>query len=101
MGHGQRLYKYMYQIFSTNPQVHDITVEDPNDIFQEVRDRFDMPFLLITSLHSIRCDLKMLLESEALLGVHPSKMTGQHIKDIQEKFKLCEVLILFIECNQD
>jgi hypothetical protein len=45
----------MYQIFSTNSQVHDITVEDPNDIFQEVRDRFDMPFLLI--LHCIRLDV--------------------------------------------
>lgn len=76
MGHGRKLYNYMYENFSSNPQVFDITVEDPNDIFQEVRDK---------------CDVERLLSAGALQGVLPSQMTQAHIKGMQEKFRLCEV----------
>jgi hypothetical protein len=84
MGHGRKLYSYMYENFSSNPQVFDITVEDPNDIFQEVRDK---------------CDVSLLLEAGALEGVLPSQMTQAHIKGLQEKFRLCEVWSLCVSIS--
>ncbi|KAJ3364636.1 histone acetyltransferase 1 [Kappamyces sp. JEL0680] len=39
LGHGKALYNYLYSSFLGHPQVHDITVEDPNDFFQDLRDR--------------------------------------------------------------
>jgi histone acetyltransferase 1 len=41
-GHGKELYTFMYQSFRYNPLVVDITVEDPNDQFQDLRDRCDV-----------------------------------------------------------
>lgn len=77
-GHGKTLYKYLYEIFSRNPSVVDITVEDPNDSFQDMRDKQDV---------------QMLLEHDALKNVTPKSFTRNDLKELMQKFHLCEVPI--------
>ncbi|KAI8897822.1 acyl-CoA N-acyltransferase [Globomyces pollinis-pini] len=74
-GHGYRMYEFLYNRFLNDSQVVDITVEDPNDAFQDMRDR---------------CDIQMLLKNHALAGVTASQMTVGHLQALREKFKLCE-----------
>lgn len=70
----------MYNKFATNEKVFDITVEDPNDEFQTLRDR---------------CDLRVLIEANALNGVNPSSVTKQHLQEIMSKFRFCERQVWF------
>ncbi|KAJ3276517.1 histone acetyltransferase 1 [Terramyces sp. JEL0728] len=87
-GHGKTLYKYLYETFSSNPSVVDITVEDPNDSFQDMRDKQDV---------------QMLLEHEALKDVTPKSFARNDLKGLMKQFHLCErqaircVEILFLK----
>lgn len=44
-GHGSHLYRHMYSTFLATPTIWDITVEDPNDEFQMLRDIHDFHML--------------------------------------------------------
>jgi histone acetyltransferase 1 len=80
-GHGQELYSFMYNRFSTNDKVVDITVEDPNDEFQTLRDR---------------CDLRVLLNANALEAVSAPMVTKDHLKEVMTKFRFCERQVLMV-----
>ncbi|KAJ2744496.1 histone acetyltransferase 1 [Coemansia sp. BCRC 34301] len=45
-GHGSELYRHIYQTVLHNPEYADLTVEDPSEAFDDMRDRNDMRFLL-------------------------------------------------------
>ncbi|KAJ3091979.1 histone acetyltransferase 1 [Quaeritorhiza haematococci] len=45
-GHGGTLYRSLYDHFMSREDVAELTVEDPNDHFQDLRDRNDMRYLL-------------------------------------------------------
>ncbi|KAG8957301.1 histone acetyltransferase 1 [Tulasnella sp. 419] len=52
-GHGSRLYRAIYEhILESRPDVAELTVEDPSEAFEDLRDK---------------CDLRMLLSSEKFL----------------------------------
>lgn len=74
-GVGKCLYNYLYDTFLADERVIDITVEDPNDDFQDMRDR---------------CDVMNLLSLKVLKGVKPSAITKDTIRAIQKKHKLSE-----------
>ncbi|KAF9913916.1 histone acetyltransferase 1, partial [Lobosporangium transversale] len=44
-GHGSRLYQSLYNDFCSRKEIREITVEDPNDDFSDLRDRNDMKHL--------------------------------------------------------
>ncbi|KAH9272828.1 histone acetyltransferase type B catalytic subunit [Batrachochytrium salamandrivorans] len=52
--HGRTLYTSLMDRFIRDTRVGDVTVEDPNDGFQDMRDR---------------CDVQRLLENNALAGL--------------------------------
>jgi histone acetyltransferase 1 len=103
-GHGKRLYSYLYNLFLCDPQVHDITVEDPNDAFQDMRDRSDVSMLLennvlellskeslITPSDSTKMSTsKMFLEPKSKI----TSITLSQIKYLIKTFKLCEKQIV-------
>ncbi|KAL2913179.1 histone acetyltransferase 1 [Polyrhizophydium stewartii] len=73
-GHGRALYSTMMDRFIADPNVVDVTVEDPNDFFQDMRDR---------------CDVQRLLDAQALKGL-AAPLARSHIEDVQRRFKLCK-----------
>ncbi len=76
-GHGKELYTFLYNYFLNDIQVHDITVEDPNDDFQSMRET---------------CDVNRILRDGSILDqLNPSQVAKEHIKEIQTKFKFGEV----------
>ncbi|KAF8894728.1 histone acetyltransferase type B catalytic subunit [Infundibulicybe gibba] len=47
-GHGSELYKSIYQHILSQPNVAELTVEDPAEAFEDLRDRNDLAMLLST-----------------------------------------------------
>ncbi|KAJ2397266.1 histone acetyltransferase 1 [Coemansia sp. RSA 2559] len=45
-GHGSQLYRFIYSLVQRTPEYVDLTVEDPSESFDDMRDRNDMRFLL-------------------------------------------------------
>ncbi|KAJ2887314.1 histone acetyltransferase 1 [Coemansia aciculifera] len=45
-GHGSELYRYIYQAVLHNAEYADLTVEDPSEAFDDMRDRNDMRYLI-------------------------------------------------------
>ncbi|KAJ1960174.1 histone acetyltransferase 1, partial [Dimargaris xerosporica] len=45
-GHGRTLYQMLYQQWLADPVVYDISVEDPSDLFSDLRDKCDLRYLL-------------------------------------------------------
>jgi histone acetyltransferase 1 len=39
-GHGTRLYSFLFQMFMDDKKVAQVTVEDPNESFDDLRDRY-------------------------------------------------------------
>jgi histone acetyltransferase 1 len=69
-GHGTHIYSFLYRWYRDDEHVVDITVEDPNDGFQDLRDRCDLCLELFQS---------------------PMTMDGcdaEFIKSVQKKSKL-------------
>ncbi|KAJ3288168.1 histone acetyltransferase 1 [Borealophlyctis nickersoniae] len=66
------LYQTLYSHFRMRDDVAEITVEDPNDAFQDLRDR---------------CDLQLLLNRDAFAGLE-APVDPQKIIAVQKKYKL-------------
>ncbi|KDR81878.1 hypothetical protein GALMADRAFT_90297 [Galerina marginata CBS 339.88] len=45
-GHGSELYKAIYQYICKNPNIAELTVEDPAEAFEDLRDKNDLEMLL-------------------------------------------------------
>ena len=43
--HGTRLYSFLFQMFLDDKKVAQVTVEDPNESFDDLRDRYLITFL--------------------------------------------------------
>ncbi|CAO3626038.1 unnamed protein product [Cunninghamella blakesleeana] len=71
-GHGLQLYKIIYELFSKRSDVCEITVEDPNEGFQDLRDK---------------CDLRYLQEHNAFNNLY-LPIPQITIQNLQKQFKL-------------
>ena len=71
----------MYEMFKHDKQVQDITVEDPNDFFQDMRDHVDC---------------RNLLEGNYLKSV-TLKNIKERVEGIYKMTKLCKVWLIDIE----
>ncbi|CAG8464272.1 1734_t:CDS:2, partial [Racocetra persica] len=71
-GHGNKFYQALYQSFLADPRIKDITVEDPSDKFQEIRDKNDIRFLR---------------ENKALEGLK-APVDRNVFNELQKKYKL-------------
>ncbi|KAF5379891.1 hypothetical protein D9757_007193 [Collybiopsis confluens] len=49
-GHGSDLYKAIYQYVLTQPRIGELTVEDPAEAFEDLRDKNDLKMLLNTKV---------------------------------------------------
>lgn len=83
-GHGGVIYRYMYGMYMANASVKEITVEDPNDEFQMLRDKNDVQNLLLNNaFKNVKAPLSKLF-----------------LKSITDKFKLCKVFFIDIEASR-
>ncbi|KAI8319899.1 acyl-CoA N-acyltransferase [Martensiomyces pterosporus] len=71
-GHGSDLYRYIYHMVLTDPQYVDLTVEDPSEAFDDMRDRGDMRYLL---------------KQNAFDGLTPP-VSQEKLRDMQGKYKI-------------
>ncbi|KAJ3210828.1 histone acetyltransferase 1 [Clydaea vesicula] len=94
-GHGALLYKKLFEDFLIRKDVAEVTVEEPNDTFQELRDKLDCRMLL--PLFN-----KLVKLNESLLP-----LDDDFLLKIQKKFKLSKkqarrcTEILLLKCLQD
>ncbi|KAL0089573.1 DNA-binding transcription regulator [Phycomyces blakesleeanus] len=73
-GHGNSLYQTLYCIFTTRNEVCELTVEDPNEEFSNLRDKNDM---------------RILRDQHAFQGLQ-APVPEEKIKELQKRFKLTE-----------
>ncbi|KAI9501453.1 acyl-CoA N-acyltransferase [Coemansia spiralis] len=71
-GHGSQLYRYIHTLVRQTPEYTDLTVEDPSESFDDMRDRNDMRLLLD---HSVFDGLR-------------APVASQTIGELQTRFKL-------------
>ncbi|KAJ1767952.1 histone acetyltransferase 1 [Coemansia sp. RSA 1813] len=71
-GHGSQLYRFIYSVVRSTPEYVDLTVEDPSESFDDMRDRNDMRFLL---------------DNNAFDGL-TAPVDAQTISQLQTKYKL-------------
>ncbi|ORZ22368.1 acyl-CoA N-acyltransferase [Absidia repens] len=72
MGHGGNLYETIFSIFTQRKDVIEVTVEDPNESFSDMRDK---------------CDLRFLQDNHGFDNISvPVPMDS--IQELQKKFKL-------------
>ncbi|TPX64464.1 hypothetical protein SpCBS45565_g05839 [Spizellomyces sp. 'palustris'] len=71
-GHGERLYRVLYNDFFQRSDVAEMTVEDPNEAFQDLRDK---------------CDLTWLIQQNAFVDLQPP-VPGPTVKELATRFKL-------------
>ena len=74
------LYSHLYDEFLKDPEVVEITVEDPNDSFQIMRDVNDMKFLLKRNAFTG-------------IGLSVTGYTKQTVMDFRKKWKINKVLL--------
>ncbi|KAI9314198.1 acyl-CoA N-acyltransferase [Dichotomocladium elegans] len=73
-GHGSELYQTLYEIFMSRKDVKEITVEDPNEDFSDMRDKNDM---------------RTLITNHAFDGL-TAPVSKSTFKELRDKFKLTD-----------
>jgi hypothetical protein len=63
-------------MFVADDNVIDITVEDPNESFQDLRDKHDVSYLI---------------SKNSLVKESPFTLNCWHIKEVVSQFKFCQV----------
>lgn len=86
-GNGQRLYNTIYEVLLEDPKTFEITVEDPNEAFDVLRDRADLTFLRQQpEFNDIKINTGVTLPQE---GPLPSDIVNKTALDtIRKKFKI-------------
>ena len=73
-GHGKRLYEFLMDRFRRDESIVDVTVEDPNDLFQDMRDK---------------SDCRLLLQDNRVQNLKPAMVTKSWLQEYSNKYKLC------------
>lgn len=86
-GNGQRLYSTIYDTLLKDPSTFEITVEDPNEAFDVLRDRADLTFLRKQSeFNDIKINTKATLPAKGRL---PSNIVDRKaLEALRLKFKI-------------
>lgn len=86
-GNGQRLYSTVYQTLLNDPNTFEITVEDPNEAFDVLRDRSDLKFLRKQAeFNDIKINTKVVIPKEGRL---PSNIVDRKALNlIRHKYKI-------------
>ncbi|KAM0792441.1 hypothetical protein ACM66B_005118 [Microbotryomycetes sp. NB124-2] len=93
-GYGSALYTLCYQNLLTRPEISELTVEDPSEAFEDMRDK---------------CDLYTLIEAHALEHVS-APFDRSQLETIRKKFKLADrqfyrlvemILLLQLDTSND
>ncbi|KAJ2803831.1 histone acetyltransferase 1 [Coemansia guatemalensis] len=78
-GHGSALYRHIYSAVLADPEYADLTVEDPSEAFDDMRDRNDMRYLLdhgaFDAIGSAPVDSKTVLELQHRFKLSKRQMT--------------------------
>ena len=73
-GHGKKLYEFLMDRFRRDESIVDVTVEDPNDMFQDMRDK---------------SDCRLLLKDQQIQNLKPKLVTKSFLMEYNQKYKLC------------
>ncbi|KAI7907161.1 acyl-CoA N-acyltransferase [Cokeromyces recurvatus] len=72
-GHGSKLYQTIYQLFRSRKEICEITVEDPNEEFSDMRDKNDIRYLA---------------EHNAFKDIQKAPIADEKLNELCEQFKL-------------
>lgn len=86
-GHGAKLYKTIFAHYHRHPQTQEITVEDPNEAFDDLRDVCDMEFLRnMPEFNKLHIDTSVTLPKS---GPMPQLIAGgEKLEEIRRKAKI-------------
>ena len=73
-GHGKNLYEFLMARFARDDSIVDVTVEDPNDLFQDMRDTIDC---------------RMLMKNPKIKTLLPNMVTKEWVLEFKKEYKLC------------
>ncbi|PPQ67652.1 hypothetical protein CVT25_012680 [Psilocybe cyanescens] len=79
-GHGSELYKAIYNYIVKNPNIAELTVEDPAEAFEDLRDKNDLEMLLSNE--------QFMEEGFGVGGIGPARKSGRGGEQVQERGKL-------------
>ncbi|KAI8905274.1 histone acetyltransferase type B catalytic subunit [Powellomyces hirtus] len=93
-GHGARLYQHLYKYFLSQPHLVQITVEDPNEAFHNLRDRCDLAYLIRDGANE---DLRLPVAADTI------KAVGEKYKLSKRQAERCVEMLLLraIEPRRD
>ncbi|KAJ3027284.1 histone acetyltransferase 1, partial [Rhizophlyctis rosea] len=90
-GHGSTLYRTLFNNLLVRDDVTEITVEDPNEAFQDLRDK---------------CDLRLLMGKKVFDGV-VAPVGGEVVREVRRRFKMskrqverCMEMVLLKNLNE-
>lgn len=86
-GHGARLYQSIFEHYHKHPQTQELTVEDPNEAFDDLRDVCDMQFLRkMPEFNNLRLDTSVTIPES---GPLPKLIVGwDKLEEIRRKAKI-------------
>ncbi|CAO3617074.1 unnamed protein product [Cunninghamella echinulata] len=88
-GHGHQLYQTIYEIFSKRSDVCEITVEDPNEGFSDLRDRCDLRYL---QEHNAFKDISLPIPQDTIQYLQKQfKLTNRQINGCVEMYLLSKL----------
>ncbi|KAI8876186.1 acyl-CoA N-acyltransferase, partial [Backusella circina FSU 941] len=81
-GHGSKLYSTLYELFKGRPEICELTVEDPNEDFSDMRDKNDTRYL---RSHGALQELKAPVSTDTINGLcEKYKLTNRQLQRCME-----------------
>lgn len=86
-GHGPKLYSSIFQDYLNHPQTVEITVEDPNEAFDDLRDLSDLTFLrTVPEFNELRLNTDLSIPKDGL--VPRNIVVPETSEAVRRKFKI-------------
>lgn len=87
MGNGHRLYKTIFDYYHEHPQTHEFTVENPSEVFDDLRDICDLAFLrTVPEFKALHLDTTVSIPDSGV--VPPLIVGGDALEEIRRKAKI-------------
>lgn len=90
-GIGARLYNTIYQHYLNNPQTIELTVEDPNEAFDDMRDLSDLTFLRsLPEFSKVKINTSISLPNPPTGRVPKDLVDQELLRNLRQKTKIVE-----------
>lgn len=88
-GVGAQLYKSIFELYLQRPQTVELTIEDPNEAFDDMRDLSDLTYLrTVPEFSQVQVDTTIALPSDATSPVPRDIINPQLLETLKRKTKI-------------